>query len=87
MSVSRRTIIAGAAGLAAAGEASAHPRRSVRFDLERFIEDVRRAGQESDDQRAVEAVLARAVAEPSEVLASLGEPTEVVQDKSAGRPI
>jgi predicted metal-dependent enzyme (double-stranded beta helix superfamily) len=77
MSVSRRTIIAGAAGLAAAGEASANARRSVRFEIDRFIEDVKQAQREHDAQRAVEAVLARAVSEPGQMLASLGEPTEV----------
>ena len=47
------------------------------FELERFVEDVRRAHKETDAQRAVEAVLARAVSEPRAVLAALGEPKEL----------
>ena len=46
------------------------------FEVERFIEDVRRAQKEADAQRAVEAVLARAVSEPRGILAALGEPKE-----------
>jgi predicted metal-dependent enzyme (double-stranded beta helix superfamily) len=46
------------------------------FEVERFVEDVRRAQKETDAQRAVEAVLARAVSEPRAVLAGLGEPKE-----------
>ncbi len=46
------------------------------FDLERFIEDVKRAGREADAQRAVEDVLRRAVSEPRAVLSALGEPKE-----------
>jgi predicted metal-dependent enzyme (double-stranded beta helix superfamily) len=47
------------------------------FEIQRFVEDVRRAHEETDAQRAVEAVLARAVSEPRAVLAALGEPKEL----------
>ncbi|HEX5065241.1 MAG TPA: hypothetical protein VFY49_03945 [Myxococcota bacterium] len=45
------------------------------FDLQGFIEDVKRASRESG-QRAVEEVLRRAVSEPRAVLAGIGEPKE-----------
>ena len=44
------------------------------IDLERFVDDVRRASREGDAQRAVDEVLARTVSEPALLLASLGEP-------------
>jgi predicted metal-dependent enzyme (double-stranded beta helix superfamily) len=44
------------------------------MDIERFVEDCVIANQETDAQAAVEAVLARAVSDPSGVLAALGEP-------------
>lgn len=72
MSMSRRTIIAGAAGVAAATDAAAQ----TRFDLDRFVEEVRRARREAEAQPAVEAVLTRALSEPAQVIAALGEPTE-----------
>ena len=75
MSVSRRTMIAGAAGMAAAKDAAAQTRQR-RFALDRFVEDVRRARREADAQPAVEAVLTRALSEPAQVIAALGEPTE-----------
>jgi len=74
MAMSRRTIIAGAAGAAAATDAKAHPRRR-RFDLDRLVEDLRAARPEG--QSAVAAVLARAMSEPGEVRTALGEPTQV----------
>ena len=46
------------------------------FDVERFIEDCRSALTEDESHKSVREVLARAVAEPGEVLAALGEPTE-----------
>ena len=46
------------------------------FDVQRFIDDVRRAQEETDPQRAVEAVLARAVSDPRALVAGLGEPKE-----------
>lgn len=44
------------------------------LDLDRFVDDVRRANQEEEAQPAVDEVLARALSEPSRVLAGLGEP-------------
>jgi len=44
--------------------------------LERFIEDCIAAGAESDAHAAVTEVLARAVSDPSAVLAALGEPSK-----------
>jgi predicted metal-dependent enzyme (double-stranded beta helix superfamily) len=53
---------------------SSRPRAAAKFDVERFVDDVRRARRESDSQRAVEAVIGRAIAEPRAVLGALGEP-------------
>jgi predicted metal-dependent enzyme (double-stranded beta helix superfamily) len=47
---------------------------SQAFDLERFVDDVKRANRGQDAQRAVDEVLARAVSEPTRLLAGLGEP-------------
>src|SRR5262245_37283620 len=47
-----------------------------KFDIERFVEDVRRAQREKDSQAAVEEVLARAVSDPAAVLDGIGEPAE-----------
>jgi predicted metal-dependent enzyme (double-stranded beta helix superfamily) len=44
------------------------------IDLERFVDDVRRASRECDAQRAVNEVLARTVSEPAHLLASLDAP-------------
>jgi predicted metal-dependent enzyme (double-stranded beta helix superfamily) len=44
------------------------------FDLDRFVEDVKSASREAEGQRAVDEVLARAVSQPSRLLAELGEP-------------
>lgn len=49
---------------------------SVQFDLERFLDDVKRARAEADSQRAVESVLQRAVSDPRALLGALGEPKE-----------
>jgi predicted metal-dependent enzyme (double-stranded beta helix superfamily) len=46
------------------------------FDRERFIEDCRKARAEDDSHKAVQEVVARAVREPSAVIAGLGEPGE-----------
>jgi len=46
---------------------------SDKLDLDRFVDDVRRANLERDAQQAVDEVLARAVSEPARVLAGLGE--------------
>jgi predicted metal-dependent enzyme (double-stranded beta helix superfamily) len=76
---SRRTVLTAAAGIAAgaaaADAAKAQTGVSPRFDLDRFVEDVRAASV--DGQAAVEQVLARAVSDPAAVLAALGEPSEV----------
>jgi predicted metal-dependent enzyme (double-stranded beta helix superfamily) len=47
---------------------------SGRFEVERFVDDVKRANGEG--QRAVDEVLALAVSDPGRVLAGLGEPKE-----------
>ena len=79
--LSRRSFLTAAAGLIAAGATTAHATPSnpgqARFDLERFIEDVKRANAETDRQRAVQEVLRRAVTHPQAVLAELGEPSQV----------
>lgn len=46
-----------------------------KFELERFIEDLEQANGESEPQSAIDEVLARTVADPSKVLAGLGEPS------------
>jgi predicted metal-dependent enzyme (double-stranded beta helix superfamily) len=46
------------------------------LDLDRFIDDVKRARSEAEGQRAVEDMLRRAMSEPRAVLAALGEPKE-----------
>ena len=51
-------------------------RAASRFDLDAFIDAVKRARAEADGQRAVHEVLARAVAEPGSVIAGLGEPRQ-----------
>jgi len=48
----------------------------ARFDVDRFIDEVKRARREAHSQKAVDEVLARAVAEPRSVLLGLGEPSE-----------
>lgn len=45
------------------------------FDLDRFIADCRTAVHEDATHKAAREVLARAVADPSAILATLGEPT------------
>jgi len=74
--LSRRNVLGGLASLAVAGISPAAA-RSPRFDLEHFVSDVRAANKESNAQRAVEEVLARALAHPASVLEGLGEPTTV----------
>jgi predicted metal-dependent enzyme (double-stranded beta helix superfamily) len=44
------------------------------LEVDRFVDDVRRASREQDAQRAVDEVLARTVSEPARALAGLGEP-------------
>jgi predicted metal-dependent enzyme (double-stranded beta helix superfamily) len=79
--VSRRTFLAGGTGLAASLGASARAERSARppsanFDVERLVEDLQRAGKETDGQKAVHAVLERAVSAPGPLLEGLGEPRD-----------
>ena len=79
--VSRRVFLAGAAAMSAVTgvtqrAAAAQTSRDAKLDVDRFIEDVKRAHQEADDQQAVEEVLRRAVSRPGAVLAGLGEPSE-----------
>ena len=47
-----------------------------RFDVDRFVDDVKRGRAEADGQRAVEEVLQRAVSQPNRILAEIGEPKE-----------
>jgi predicted metal-dependent enzyme (double-stranded beta helix superfamily) len=80
--ISRRSFLTAAAGLVAAGATSARAAPSSSparggFDLERFVDDVKRANAETDRQRAVREVLRRAVTHPQAVLAELGEPGQV----------
>jgi predicted metal-dependent enzyme (double-stranded beta helix superfamily) len=79
--ISRRTFLAGGTGLLAASSAvvPGKARGAVmqsKFDVDRLIEDVKRARTETDSRNAVQEVLARAVAEPASVLRGLGEPRD-----------
>jgi predicted metal-dependent enzyme (double-stranded beta helix superfamily) len=49
--------------------------RGSRFDIDRFVDDVRRA-QSDGGQAAVEEILERAVAQPNAIMRAIGEPTE-----------
>ena len=79
--ISRRMFMAGGSGLGASLAASpraqgrGNPPRG-RVDVEGFVEDLKRAGKEPEAQRAVRAVLERAVSEPGALLAGIGEPRE-----------
>jgi len=80
-SCSRRNLLIGAAGLATGRRASAQSERSGttagnRFEIARFVDDIKRARAETDSQRAVEEVLQRAVSQPGSILAEIGEPRE-----------
>ena len=46
------------------------------FDKDRFISDCRAALEESDVEAAIDAVVRRAVSDPAQVIAALGEPRE-----------
>ena len=78
--LSRRKVIVGAAaqvlclhiGARVARSADSAARHDVNFDRDRFVEDCVVAGRERDAQAAVRDVLARAVRQPSAVLARLG---------------
>ncbi|HUF71915.1 MAG TPA: hypothetical protein VMR74_03335 [Gammaproteobacteria bacterium] len=75
----RRFLLLGAAGAWSATlgqDLSSGSRVRGRFDLERFIEDVRRASAGGDAQAAVEELLQRAVDRPRAVMSDLGEPAE-----------
>lgn len=81
MTLSRRTFLTGVAGVLASSAAliPATTRGSAmanKFDLDRFIDDVKRARLEKDSQAAIGQVLEQAVSEPSAVLRTLGEPRE-----------
>jgi predicted metal-dependent enzyme (double-stranded beta helix superfamily) len=45
-----------------------------KFDVDRFIDDLKRANRESEPQSAVDEVLARAVSNPADVVAAFREP-------------
>lgn len=78
--VTRRRFMAGGSGLAATMIASRAQGRAKpatgRVDVEGLVEDLKRAGKGTDAQRAVRAVLERAVSEPGALLAGVGEPRE-----------
>jgi predicted metal-dependent enzyme (double-stranded beta helix superfamily) len=46
---------------------------ATKFDVERFVDDLKRANRENEAQLAVGEVLSRAVADPAGVLAGIGE--------------
>lgn len=77
---SRRMFLAGAAAISATGFffRPAYGKQTVnaKLDVDRFIEDVRRARLENDSQKAIEEVLNRVVSDPGSVLRGLGEPAE-----------
>ena len=74
MSISRRDMLAGAAGVALASSVNATI--GSKFDKDRFIEDVQAANRESDSQAAVTEVVAEAVHRPGEVVDKLGVPSK-----------
>ena len=75
--LSRRTFLAGTSGaLALAGASKRARAASSKLDLDRLIEDVKRARTEKDSQKAVEEVLQRTVSDPAAVIAGIGEPKE-----------
>jgi len=56
------------------------------FDLDRFIEDCRNAVREDPSHKAVREIVARAVSEPAEVLAGIGEPIRAGVEKLYNGP-
>jgi predicted metal-dependent enzyme (double-stranded beta helix superfamily) len=50
--------------------------QDTRLDVDRFIDDVKRARMETESQKAVEEVLQRTVSNPGAVVRGLGEPSE-----------
>ena len=77
----RRKFLAGTAGILAASASFVRNAGAssveAKFSLDRFIEDVKKAGRETDGQKAVESVLARAVSEPRGTMRSHREFTVV----------
>jgi len=47
-----------------------------KFDVDRFVDDVKRARLNGDSQKSVQEVLARAVSEPAAVMQGIGAPSE-----------
>jgi predicted metal-dependent enzyme (double-stranded beta helix superfamily) len=45
-----------------------------KFDVDRFIDELKRANRESEPQSAVDEVIARAVSDPAHFVAAVGEP-------------
>src|SRR5262245_6365276 len=79
--VSRRMFLAGAAGISAlSGVArTAYGNQlavNAKFDVDRFVDDVKRAQKETDGQKAIEDVLSRAVSDPQSIIDGIGEPSE-----------
>ena len=76
--ISRRALIVGAAGAVAAQSSLAQTNGGTlgktRFDVDRFVDDVKQAATGPDRQADVEDVLRRAVAQSKQLLAALGEP-------------
>lgn len=78
-SISRRDVLVGTGAALAASHGlaqSAPTRRTPRFDIHSFVEECRRANQETaaDKQTALRELLSRAISEPRSVLAAVGEP-------------
>ena len=78
--LSRRMFLTGAAGLLAAAALAPRTTRgsvmNAKFDVDRFIDDVKRARLDGDSQKAVQEILARAVSEPAAVLQGIGAPSQ-----------
>ena len=83
MNPMRRKVVLGAAAtasqlmLSASAMAKQKKPTSIgadKLDLERFVEDCISANSETDAQKAVKEVLARAVSSPNAVLAAVGQP-------------
>jgi predicted metal-dependent enzyme (double-stranded beta helix superfamily) len=77
--ISRRSLIASAAGALVASRAVGQQRVASRpasssFDPDRFVDDVRQARVDGG-QAAVEEILGRAVSQPGVVMAGIGTPT------------
>src|SRR5215204_1606090 len=56
------------------------------FDLDRFIEDCRAAVRDDPSHKAVREIVARAVSEPAQVLAGIGEPIRAGVEKLYNGP-